>query len=270
MDNVISRVNKLYKYKSDADYNIDALCNNQLWVSPLSKMNDPLELGFYIGNTSLFDYLRAIELQNRILDEYGCISFSTSKTCQRLWNYYTNGMHGMVLEFKASTVNMALSEAGLAVLGGTNASSKVLWDSKIAVHGRTVYRDEKAEFSSLYDSFVVNPSVDLRFAANQLFYKDKSWEDEKEYRYVFKWNHLSGDPTGMLMERMMPSAVYIGYRMSGTKANRVEEYCKKVGIPLFMYSIDFKSKSTKYLVRTTVFEPMKSLPVSSDADECFE
>lgn len=107
---------RLYKYKAVSEYfdekgnminrDLDNLFSEQLWVSSLEGMNDPLECGFYLDKA--IDLSRINLFQKTLLRSYACLSFSTSVTCRRLWNYYTDGMRGMVLEYSDSSIRAAL------------------------------------------------------------------------------------------------------------------------------------------------------------------
>ena len=52
----------MYKFKSGNDRDVEALLNNQLWISTLEKMNDPMDLGFYINGSKYSDKPESVKL----------------------------------------------------------------------------------------------------------------------------------------------------------------------------------------------------------------
>ena len=107
---------RLFKYKAVSSFydnegnqinrDIENLLLEQLWVSSLEGMNDPLECAFHVDQSLGLDNI--LQFQRNLQRSYACVSFSTSVRCRRLWNYYTDGMRGMVIEYSDSSIRKAL------------------------------------------------------------------------------------------------------------------------------------------------------------------
>lgn len=248
---------KLYKYKSAStnndgkNYDIENLLNDSLWISTLDKMNDPLEMGFYIDKD--VDLSEVASFQLWLLQQFSCISFSTTKICRRLWNYYTDGMKGMTIEYTDTTVRKALEAIDISTIKVDEMiPKKPLKCTNLATEGRVIYDGRKINLSEWYKAFI-GENASPGFLPNTVpFHKDNSWADEKEYRFAFDKTFT---PKDCLLKNMVPTGIYIGYRMPSTNTDILCEYCKGKKIPLYRYTPDFHSPSSKQYFKDIIYDP---------------
>lgn len=242
---------RLYKYKAGTERDIDNLLNDKLFVSSLNKMNDPLELGFYVEKEKNLSCI--VEFQKALLESYSCLSFSTSVSVRRLWNYYTEGMKGLVIEYRDYTIKKKLITDRIECINIDyieKVNPKYTYE-KLAYEGKVLYDGEKTDLTMLYDQYCMQHSGIQFLSGEFLFHKDDSWEDEKEYRFAFPSEYLSND----CISGIIPTAVYVGYKMEGNCLKKVKDYCISRKIPVYCYMPNFKSKSSKKFIKTTIFDP---------------
>lgn len=155
---------KLYKFKScENDYDIESLVQNKLWVSTLHNMNDPMELAFYI-NPNDADGAFVQEFQDHITRAFCVISFSKTWNNKRLWNYYSNGFKGMVIEYDSTAIDSAIKEV----------LHNVSYDD-----ADVQYENVKYDFTKLYQLFL-SGGGDALFPYKSIYTKDTSWKKERE------------------------------------------------------------------------------------------
>ena len=202
---------KLYKFKScENDYDIESLVQNKLWVSTLHNMNDPMELAFYI-NPNDADGAFVQEFQDYITQAFGVISFSKTWKNKQLWNYYSNGFRGMAIEYDSTTIDSAIKE---------------VLQNELYHAGKVHYESIKYDFTKLYQLFLSGGGETL-FPYKPIYTKDTSWKKEREYRYSLP-TQFFGDKfdtiTGKYLENVVPSTIYIGYKMNYTNKQKLINY----------------------------------------------
>lgn len=203
----------LYKFKAcEHDYDIEAVVQNKLWVSTLHNMNDPMELAFYI-NPNDADGAFVQELQDHITRAFGVISFSKTWKNKQLWNYYSNGFKGMVIAYDSTSIDFAIKEV----------LHNVSYDK-----GDVKYENVKYDLTKLYQLFL-NGGGETLFPYRSIYTKDTSWRKEHEYRYSLP-TQFFGDKfdiiTGKYLENIVPSAIYIGYKMDYKNKQKLINYAQ--------------------------------------------
>lgn len=250
---------ELFKYKSDNELSIDDLINSRLWVSSLLQMNDPVEFGFFVEKEMAWPAI--VDFQNALLKMKACLSFSTSRDCKRLWNYYTNGMRGYVVEYTDSSIREALATLTIstikydAVLEWTNGNRLY---KDIAFEGNITYGiNEKIDLTSFYKAYIEGIGASVFIENKDLFNKDESWKDEEEYRFMFDFSDQLKKPEddGFYLQNLKPEAIYIGYRMNKDNVIKIQDYCYNNSIPLYRYSPDFLSPNKSSYFKECLFDP---------------
>ena len=203
----------LYKFKAcEHDYDIEAVVQNKLWVSTLHNMNDPMELAFYI-NPNDADGAFVQEFQAHITRAFGVISFSKTWKNKQLWNYYSNGFKGMVIAYDSTSIDFAIKEV----------LHNVSYDK-----GDVKYENVKYDLTKLYQLFL-NGGGETLFPYRSIYTKDTSWRKEHEYRYSLP-TQFFGDKidiiTGKYLENIVPSAIYIGYKMNYKNKQKLINYAQ--------------------------------------------
>ena len=228
----------LYKYKSGTNDDINALQKDSLWVSTYENMNDPMEYPIYVTDKSVTDN-DIDEYKEKIMSLNCCISFSTSPSVKRLWNYYTNGFKGMVIAYTYQEIKDALIKNKVK----TFTEDKVVYDGK----KYEIFKGQiKGKTSSNTDPF---------------FHKDDSWKEEKEYRFVFEYKQSSKyyqQANGFLLNNIKPHHIFIGYKINKANKAKLIDYCKTNDIYLYEMKPNNRSKNcADYNKKTLVAKKSK-------------
>ncbi len=234
----------IYKFKSGNDRDIDALLQDALWVSTYDCLNDPIDFPIYVdpaANVSINDIEKYITYFRK---NHCCMSFSRKINNKRLWDYYTDGMKGMAIAYEYDVIRAALSETGRKTKSiGKHKHSLKTMNYSIAIEGAVKYDGKKVPLTELF----TNDKADHAIEDEAFFHKDDSWQNESEYRFVF--DYKGNGNNGFLLERMIPSHIFVGNRMSVENKNKVIEYCQKNVINLYEYRSNYNSKSCKQYIR---------------------
>lgn len=246
----------MYKFKSASDeYDIPALQKNQLWVSTLEFMNDPMDLGFYIQGNKARD-ADIIAFQEKLNKSFVIISLGKIKQGRRLWNYYTDGMKGFTLKYNNDDLIRGLKDLGA---------------TKIA-KGIVKYTDEKTDLTDMFTEYLKTGKIPSPQKADILFTKDQSWESEQEYRIIAEADFLTKykgavEHGGIKIENVIPTQIIIGYRMSEEKTKLIVKYAKENNVEVRKYTPDFRSKSSKTYISTVIHAKEKLNEDQLEEDE---
>ena len=220
---------KLYKFKSGTKDDIDALLADKLWVSTLVLMNDPTDLGFYIGNE--YEDKDIIAFQEVLNLSVVVTSFANIIQNRRLWNYYSNGMKGLVLTYKLEDLADAFARFGDKY--GTRI-----------IKGKVSYGAEKYDLTSEFEKYVKSGMIpNLGKDLGLLFHKDESWKDEKEYRIALYLGQENKEK-GFLLNKIRPYEVGIGYRIASDDHEKIKGWCVDNQVTLRKYTPDFKDRKS--------------------------
>ena len=212
---------KLYKYKTCDKRNIATLYNNQLWVSNLYNMNDPQDSSIYVYKSDcLYEVSLIDEFINNFQKSVYCMSFSLKNNSNRLWNYYSNGMRGMILVYNINDIETALKE------------QKLINYEK----GSVTYSDKKLNCEDEFNKYLSNEEINI--SLNKCFIKNKSWEDEEEYRFILP--NINKDD-GLLLCNIKPIEIIVGYKISKKDYNNLYKYADINNITLKICYPNFKS-----------------------------
>lgn len=227
---------KLYKFKSGSDRDINALLNEQLWVPTLNLMNDPMDIGFYININKIdakekFNETNIIAFQNALNRSVAVLSFSITIQNRRLWNYYSDGMKGFVLTYRSENLIKSIM----------NSEEK---NRKDIVYRRMSYGSDKYDLSNDFNTFLKYGSIPVVSKDFKLlFCKDKSWEEEQEYRIALSIGKNNSE-NGFLIEIIRPYEVGVGYRMASENYNKIKDWCENKKITLRKFIPNFNNKKS--------------------------
>jgi len=220
---------KLYKFKSGTEDDIKALLNDELWVSTLVLMNDPTDLGFYIENEYRDDDI--VAFQDAINLSVIVASFANIIQNRRLWNYYSNGMKGLVLTYRLEDLADAFARFGDKY--GTRI-----------IKGRVSYGSEKYDLTREFEHYMKSGEIpNLDKDLKLLFHKDSSWEDEKEYR-IAMFIGPKNTERGFLLNKIRPYEIGVGYKIPSDAFDKIKEWSVKHKVTLRKYTPDFKEKKS--------------------------
>lgn len=236
---------RLFKFKSGSDLDVETLLKNNLWVSNIFKMNDPMDIAIYVDKNRIIENINDELFEcfyNDISKNLYCISLTKKYSNKRLWNYYSDGFKGFVLCYKPSSIRNALKEI-----------------DNVYSEGEIVYKDTRYDFSEHYDNFIRNNIKETIINQNILFTKHTSWQEENEYRFSLSSNYKWNEKNGFELH-VKPSAIIIGYKIDIKKQEIIKKYCEENNIDLKIYKPDYytnKRKMKTYDIR--LFEKEKNM-----------
>ena len=222
----------MYKFKSANKNDIESLIQDKLWVPTLALLNDPMDLGFFIDDKRIPDD-EILRFQDALNRSYVVISLGTNVQNRRLWNYYTDGMKGFVLNYRVNDLEKALVNKGAS------------WPNI----GKVLYSDEKQDLTEEFRQYLVKGKLPAVKKTHILFNKNSSWESEEEYRLITKADFLDNyegavKAGGICIENVVPIEIFIGYKMSDKNFEIIREYADSKGIEVMKFVPDFRNKNS--------------------------
>lgn len=235
---------KYDKNQKSINYTLDTLESKQLWVPCLENLNDPQDFSFSLENPYCHcNPFWIADVQKVFFQERACLSFSKSFTSKRLWNYYTDGMKGIVLAYDADDIRKSLNCCGYFAPGYNN-------DQRIFYEGSVEYDGDYTDMTDYYK--LCSGQTGLQFvSAESYFHKDDTWKDEDEYRFSFELP--DGNTIGMLLDNLVPKEIIVGYRIETKYKKRVEDFCVANGVKLYVVFPDFAKKSMRFVKKTLYY-----------------
>lgn len=214
----------LYRYRVGNKYDISNLLENKIWLTNPTQFNDPydcaIQLNFYnaveknIYYTLLEQYgdklpvkiikqlshyecdlLHNIDNEDlrinvhfrEMIKHVGVACFTLQNNDISMWGYYSNSHSGFCLEYKVED---------LKKLGSLN---------------KVTYADE---FDNLYD-LIIDSSRDIdKVIRSYITLKSTFWRHENEVRLVKFDNEIPEGHKGILIDSPIPSAIYLGCKIS--------------------------------------------------------
>lgn len=195
----------LYKYRGINNFGLRLLSNGELYFSSPSKLNDPLDCGFYpaavrsaverVAGEGLREKLREVlsrpvddkitgntasileAVENRV-KKAGVLSFSLTATEPLMWSHYADGHSGVCVGIDKNWFDDFIErECELnKLIGGTHVSYKEQPDFHEVI-ARYVERDASGE-KTITDHIFVDIVMPV------LRTKAKHWAYEQEYRII--------------------------------------------------------------------------------------
>ena len=221
---------KLYKYREVNDNNLTALLNDRIYVPRADCVNDKHELAL----TSEIDNEHYNKIFNRFitLARKGCylLSFSSLPNSLKMWNKYSDKFSGYMLEFNSKDIvdEIRRSRGGFC------------W-------GYVKYGDRMVAISkSILDEMEKDKKGNYQLKINAhncgfFFEKTKKWEPEQEFRFAFgveksdisfinKYGAIIYKK-GFFVENIIPTKIFIGFKMNEINKKKIIDYCKFKKIP---------------------------------------
>ncbi|MBD3616896.1 MAG: DUF2971 domain-containing protein [Gracilimonas sp.] len=192
-------------------------------------LNDPLEFNPLIKNLSDPDFYKYSRNNGRIqkseaqklyddvlkprINKYGVLSLSTNEKSYSMWNFYSNGHRGMLLEFN----NDFLEKASFKIVSG-KTPMEVDYTNDISIEAKKLkemkYNDEEL--------------VKILFRK-----KYKVWEAEKEYRVISEIDSDSENDFALLdYDPSMLRSVIFGANMEPSLKKKTMDYLKSYNVKL--------------------------------------
>ena len=198
------KITTLYKYREFSSNSLELLIENQIWVSCISKFNDPLEMYFSVKidasskkierhypNNEISEWLESqrIEvLQNLKNYKQGVFCLSEQNDISLMWGHYTNGHTGLCIGYERNVLNP---------LGNIEICHPVSYAAIPILKLSEIHAKKQGDEQAM-DSFITKLFLN----------KDPNWRYEKEWRITFKEKDV-------IKDMIVPiSSITFGYKMS--------------------------------------------------------
>lgn len=238
---------KVYKYYSFTDNNnlndlkLKTLRNSQIFLSPMSHLNDPFEgKSFFYNERELQQIKRLREHNGKLIDDFSSLSLITSMTKNNvqsmpMWAHYSNNHSGYCVEYDTDDKrNLQLK----SLLMPVQYTEERLDVTDIIKHQalkiiRRIEEDLRlGKKKILFDDFMI---IWL-----SIFYscvKHTSWNYENELRV------LVGNSNKQYLDAH-PSSIYIGMKCNNDNKEQLVEIANHLNIPA--YQMCFNEHSTSF------------------------
>lgn len=227
----------LYKYFSPEIYNLDAIANENVWMSRPSDFNDPYDSAInldseYIknimSNQNTSDYIKS-----NINDICGNIQFSINDFNNRvrvscyseidnsilMWSHYAQNHKGFCAEYGYSDISQ---------LEGVRNDGLMLI-VPIAYKNRNLVK--------------ITDDCDIKIQMIKLvFYKSFDWIYEQEWRQTFiSLKELPIDSKGLIVKSTPIKSIIMGCKIESSTENMLKFICETKGIKLDKMIMDENS-----------------------------
>lgn len=128
---------------------------------------------FYIDSKIVDVDEDIVRFQENLCKRLCCISFTTVLKNIRLWNYYTNGLRGYVLTYRKKDIEVSLKNNNIGYFCN-----------------KVYYKNTKEDITQILLDYQSSIFKEYTIPWKLLFTKNKSWLDEKEFRYSLDTNFL--------------------------------------------------------------------------------
>lgn len=257
---------KLYKYVwldgSEKDKEkFDTLSNNQLWISRVSKFNDPFEFkGFYLNEQRFREYkfsedvIRTYKNIIDIKDTYGiCCLSNADLNNLPMWAYYTNNYEGFCIEYdviKKDKIFEVLYEprripiANILIQMGKDIYNVLPKDSSNLSSNdlERIFDEKEAE--------LINAGKYADILMQQLFIKSEQWSHEREFRipYLLSKEDKNGKKVSISELGLKTSKVVCGFNCSEKARFTINSISNKIGCG---NAFQIKLSNTEYKIIET-------------------
>ncbi|CAH0184875.1 DUF2971 domain-containing protein [Peribacillus simplex] len=202
---------KLYKYQSLSERNIDSLKNNKVWFSNPKNLNDPFDCSaLYYDEEFLLNKLSnknvfGIANSNDIKASLRFIQRMTKITCftenpfnMPMWAHYGDNHKGICVEYD------------LTQLPFESKLSRGLYPVK--------YENKRYDGTNILKMIYENDSVSSAMLFYTMLFKHQSWSYEKEWRIIL----MGDDGKGGLEDfPIKPTGIYFGLNTNRAQVKNV-------------------------------------------------
>lgn len=213
---------RIYKYYSPSEYNLDALFNKFFLFSKRENLNDPFDLGNFrsgrkvLAINDLFDLIMSKNATDfdsatiiKSFPEYASCSFTNNPLNKQMWAYYAKDYSGWCVHFEVGELK-------------TKNPSPLT---------PVIYVDDK--LSQINNTNMYYKTNDIETIIRKILCtKHESWKHEQEKRIIVKMNNGKiGDSRRWGTYR--PIGITIGNKINSAYRSLIQLYCKNEGIPLY-------------------------------------
>lgn len=205
----------LYRYRSFNENNLQAVENENMWMSHPKDFNDPFEFSFELEHDhAIYDICKDItglvpliektrsskieELRQRTLQKFTLCCFMEDNKSELMWSHYADGHQGFCIEYDFS-------------------ESEFYNFVHPVCYRNSVYTMKNSDNPARFFPVMITKSV--------------VWSYENEWRIIFS-SHKHG-----LQKAPRIRAIYLGVKSSAEDCQKMAEICKKKTIDLYQMHI---------------------------------
>jgi hypothetical protein len=257
--------NLLFRFRSDADYNIEAFENDYIWFSDFCVVNDPFDgradfiwdkgnddhlliskmkdlLGDDIDHEKLITGYNNVKYEDIIPFYISC--FSTNYRSILMWSHYSNGHKGFCLIFNYVLLNnqvcLKINGADISLVNGKNRF--VLNDNYMPLL--------KVKYSKSKPNPIHSSELRLESSKNKIidnlttkYYK---WSYENEYRAVQYKNSIVGEnKVGYPRETL--NGIILGCDIAENLETKLTKIALRKGFKIYKAAKEYRKYSLKFI-----------------------
>lgn len=211
----------IFRYRQGNENDINALKNNQIWLSNMKCVNDKFEgqLEVSYENMNLnFEFLKDIlkEKVNEIIEEivstFYIACFCESVVKDTMWSYYADNHKGFCVEYYLNSFEIPQFVFPV------------------------IYKDTKR---------IDVDNIDQSDMYLSILTKYSDWSKEDEWRIILPYyDEKTG---GKVIKEPTPKAIYMGVDIEEKKnlSDLLFQYCSDNGVELYQMELDSKTRRIK-------------------------
>lgn len=236
----ISKKGLIYKYMSFNQNTLSLLINNEFWLGPPDKLNDPFEGDFLVKNINKFHnelFIRKLYklkkkdkidnflyetnvneainseikfsnalysyINSKIKEKYGVTCFSLTPTNIQMWSHYADAHKGLCLIFDE------------------NAMLNSIYSRKYNIHYKKVTYEKKLPVIEIIDKA---NNIDIADDDEFLFCKLNEWKKEQEVRLLLKIDYKLLTNRRVRFHRECLKGIIFGSRMEYENVRTITNY----------------------------------------------
>lgn len=209
---VANKPDTLFRYRQGNENDINALRNNQIWLSNMKCLNDKFEGQIevvYEKKKFNFKFLedalrkKVDEVMNQIISQFYVSCFCESVSKDIMWSHYANNHKGFCIEYYSDSFE----------------SPQFIFP--------VVYKDRKIIDIDDFDEAEMYKSIMTKYS---------QWSPEEEWRIILPYPGENN--SGKAIEQPLPKAIYMGVDITDSLKATLREYCEEHMIELYQMEVD--------------------------------
>lgn len=231
----------LYKYKTASQYDLDALWNNQIWLSTMKEYNDPYEAQYIVDYEAIAN--------NLIKSDDSLVRLMQAKRITKSHPIYRTFLTEVKQKSESLKAEIDMKRCRLFTsCFSENKSSLLMWAHYAKCHeGICIcykHKDLAKTFGPLnivpirYSDKLLKISSIEKEDYHQIFLrtcqtKSTEWAYEKEWRLLGRYRINEPYSKGCLVDAPAPHSIYMGVCIKESTKTEIVELCKSKGIKLY-------------------------------------
>lgn len=234
----------IYRYRTSANYHIEALLNNQINGSLYFQFKDVGELNLSISDEAWIDGGLPLEWKQPLLDSIinhirssfymACFTkvSPAEKESASFWKQYANNGTGFCVEYRTEDIQRAIQGASPEF---TRCLKEVIYSSEphdladffIALSKALVSVQEK-NHQTMTEALYSQDKDIGHMVTQSLIWKSSEYYHEREVRLTALCNNTSGPVPPIHRNDLLcvrPSRVFVSKRMNDLDQDRIFSYC---------------------------------------------